>query len=493
MKLFPKHIILILLIITSCSKKEEKQFDASKNFTSELTQLKEYFKIPGMAIAIVQNDAIIYENYLGFADIETKIKLNKKSSFPIASITKTFSGVLLMKLVEEGKLSLEDPINQYFEKPIFNDSVLVKHVVSHTSQGNVGEQFYYSSRFGALKRVIEQAAGKPFAEVLQEKILDPIALKNTFLLKDSTQLVQNKLQLVKPYIFDNEVKAGFVDFGYSTSAGIVSNLHDLLLFNKALDNNTLISEASKNKTFTPSKSNLPYGYGIFKQKFQNTDIVWTYGQYDCYSSLFLKVPSKDITLILLANNNLMSDPARLINGDVTSSLFALSFLKNYILKDASLALFEPKDSLAKKTTNSEFYRKKLLAEAMSESFMARYDSKKLQTSIQLLKKVFVDYPDYTSYANINLLHTLCFIKDVAFRKDLGEINTFDTHIEAIAAKLLKNDPQNPYANYYIGTYFDRKGTTEKTHFHYKAIVNAENFSKWWYTAEAKNWLEENSK
>lgn len=491
MKSLIAYIIFGCLLFVSCSKPTETPFDASKQFTDELTQLKKYFKIPGMAIAIHQNDSTIYENYLGIADIETKTKLHQKSLFPIASITKTFSAVLLMKLVEEGKLSLKDPVNQYLSKPVFNDSISIQHILSHTSQGTIGEQFYYSFRFGALKEVIENASGSSFDSIMQEKIFDPIGLKNTFLLKDSTQLAQHKFELVKPYIYDTKIKKGFIDYGYSSSAGIVSNIHDLLVFNSALDLNSLISESSKNKMFTPIKSNLPYGYGIFKQQFQNTDLIWAYGQYDCYSSLYLKVPSKNITLLILANNNLMSDPARLINGDVTSSLFALSFIKNYIHKDASLSLFEPIDSVATATIdNPEFYRKKLLAEAMSESFMARFEPKKLQKSIELLEKVFTTYPDYESYANINLLHNLSFIKEVAFHMDLGEINTFDTHIEKIAAKLLHEDSKNPYANYYIATFHARKGNVEKARLHYEAIVKAENFSKWWYTAEAENWLKE---
>lgn len=487
------QLILISLAILSCTPKKETTSNVSVPFTDELTQLKEYFHIPGMAVIVEQNDRIIYENYLGVADIDTKTKLHQESLFPIASITKTFSAVLVMKLVEEKKLSLEDPINQYLSKPVFNDSILIKHVLSHTSQGSIGEQFYYSFRFGALKEVIEKASGTAFDSIMQKKVFDPIGLKHSFLLKDATQLKEKNIQLVQPYVYDAAIKKGFIDYGYSTSAGIVSNLHDLLLFNKALDNNTLISEASKNKMFQAFKPDLPYGFGIFNQQFDNEEIVWAYGQYDCYSSLFLKIPAKNISLIILANNNLMSDPARLINGDITTSLFALSFLKNYHYKDTTFSLFEPKEILTDEVDKSVFYRKKLLAEALSEGFMARFDTTKLQHSIELLEKVFTLYPDYLSYADINLLHNLSFIKEVAFHMNLGEINNFDSHIEAIANTLLKEDPQNPYVHYYIGNYYDKKGNLEQASIHFKAIINASNFSKWWYTKEAEDWLENHSR
>ena len=95
-------------------------------------------------------------------------------------------------------------------------------------------------------------------------------------------------------------------------------------------------------------------------------MVWAYGQYDCYSSLFLKIPSENISLTLLANNNLLSDPARLIYGDATSSLFVMSFLKNYIFQFQDMELMEKIDSPKTNSfSDNQFFRKKLLAQALS--------------------------------------------------------------------------------------------------------------------------------
>jgi hypothetical protein len=195
---------------------------------------------------------------------------------------------------------------------------------------------------------------------------------------------------------------------------------------------------------------------------------------------------------LLANNNLMSDPARLIYGDITSSLFGLSFLKNYVLELPEMKLFETVDSLNfKNSSNIEFYRKKILAQALSESFMARFDLEKMKTSTKLLEKLFSAHPNYLEYADMNLLHNLTFLKDVAFYRDLGEFNQFDNHIEQISWKLLKKDSNNPYVHSYMGVYHDRKGNLEKAKDHFEQITQASNFSKNWYTVEAGNWLKNN--
>lgn len=485
--------IILLLIVSSCSEKSSSKQNQSEKFTSELLELKEYFQIPGLAVSIEKDGSTIYQNHLGASNLENRIKLDSTVLFPIASITKVFSGVLIMKLVEQEKLSLEEPINEYLPKPILGDSILIKHVLSHTSQGKIGKEFYYSSRFGLLTNVIEQASGKSFADVLNEEILAPLKLKNTFLLKDSAQIIEEKRVIAKPYILDNGVEDGFIDFGYSSSAGIVSNLEELAIFNRALDNNVLISKKSKGLMFSSFNTDLPYGYGIFNQEFENLKIVWAYGQYDCYSSLFLKIPSENISLTLLANNNLLSDPARLIYGDVTSSLFVMSFLKNYIFEFQEMELMEKSDSTATSSFSyNKFYRKKLLAQALSESFMARFEPKKIEASTKLLERVFLDYPNYIEYADLNLLHNLSFLKDVAFYMELGEFNKFDTQIEHIGEKLLKDEPENPYAHSYMGTYYARKGNTEKAKYHFKSIVNAKNFSKNWYTQEAQNWLNVNN-
>jgi CubicO group peptidase (beta-lactamase class C family) len=481
-----KYIVLFLLIV-ACTDVSQQQIEIQTQFSSELDALKEYFNIPGVAVTVMQNDNILYEDFKGFANVEDQMVLDATHVFPIASLTKVFTGVAIMKLVEDKKLNLEEPLKNYFpEAKNISDSIQIKHVLSHTSQGDIGNRFYYSSRFGALTKVIEQASGVSFKDYIETEIFVPIGLQNSFLLKDSTQVAEMNVKLAEPYVLLDGVQRGFVDYGYSSSAGIVSNLQDLQRFNNALDVNTLISEASKKQLFTSFKENLPYGYGIFNQKIHGVEVVWAYGQYDCYSSLFLKVPEKNLTLILLANNNLMSDPARLIYGDVSSSLFALSFLKNYVWNASNVTLLES-DSVAIDNP-TDFYRSKLLAQALSESFMARFDASKVEKSAALLETVFSTYPNYLDYGTINLLHTMLFLKDVSFYRELGEFNRFDSQIEALGTKLLQEDPQNPYLNGYFGNYYLRKGEDQKARFYFEQITQAKNFSRNWYTVEAENAL-----
>ena len=499
--------ILFLVFLSSCQKTKEtpkeEGITSSDTFQSELNTLKEYFQIPGLAILVKEGNTPIFEEYLGTSNIDANIPLDQETTIPMASLTKILSGIVVMQLKEEGKLSLDDAISDYVPSMGVPDSIKIKHVFSHTSQGKVGKHFYYSNRFGLLTPVIEKADGQSFKEAIQKRIIDKLQLKNTYLLKDSTQIATEKRKIASPYFLGGDivdgflqkkVTDGFIDYGFSASAGITSTVQDLGILSDALDANTLISETSKQKMMTPFTENSPYGLGMFTQTFLGETIVWGYGQYDCYSSLFLKVPAKNLTFIIAANNNLMSDPARLINGDITTSLFAMSFLKNYVFHFNEMPLFETVDSITLlknqlNTSNKEFYAKKLIAQASAETYMVRFDAESEKRSKAILEAYFDLFPNHKTNADLTLLFNLQFLKSIAVMREQPPFKAFDNEYKRIGNQLLEIDSNNPYANYYMANYYQAKDDMDSTRYHFKRIIDAENFSPWWYTNEAKQWLD----
>jgi len=454
----------------------EKDADFSKTIQS----LQAYFSIPGLAVLVKQGDSIVHEEYLGFSDYEGKISVGPNTTFPIASLTKIFAGITAMHLVETNKLDLESPINDYFENKPLENAVTVSHILSHTSQGiPPGKNFYYSSRFGALKKVLEKSSGASLEKLMDSLILNLINLPHTYPLKDSLYLSTRKEVMAKPYFLEEGIQPGFIDYGFSTAAGMVSTVRDLSKLDAALDQNLLISEASKNQMMQPFQPNLPYGLGIFSETFAGKKLIWGYGQYDCYSSLWLKVPEEQLTFLLMGNNNLLSDPARLIYGHVPSSLFVLAFLQHFV--------FGAEESLHK-DTKALLQREQLRSRALAASFIARYRIEEFDKSKQGLETLFAEFPDYTTYGDLSLLHNLLFLKTVALHRDLGPFTDFDDQILQIGSVLLEKDPQNPYALYYLGNFYDIAGQNDKAEEYYKHIIEAKNFSKNWYTQEAQNWL-----
>jgi len=511
MKKIISTLSITLLLFTSCSQKEKNikhqekrtsklailKFDSSGNqiekpilheegFAFELATLKEYFQIPGLSVLVKEGNQIIYEDYLGKADYKNSIPLDSTVTFPIASLTKIFSAIVIFQLEAEGKLSLEDPISKYAPSYNFSDAIKVKHILSHTSQGEeIGQHFYYSNRFSLITNVIEKTDNQSFEISIKNRIIDKLGLKNTYLLKDASQLTKENRKIAAPYFLGGEMKNGFlskearegvIEYGFSSSSGITSTVKDLAIFDNAFNNNELISKTSKSKMFQAFNDKSPYGLGIFSQEFLGEKLVWGYGQYDCYSSLLLKIPNKDLTFLLMANNNLLSDPARLINGDVTTSLFALSFLKNYVFKTIKSPLLESKNSLNElQGDTSEFYYKKLIAQSLAASYMARFDNAETVMSKQILEKVFEKFPDAQNKANLNVLFNLQLLKFMDAMRKQQDFTDYDIYYKNIATSLFSIDMNNPYANYYMGNYYQMKEIEDSTSFYYKRIVNAKNW------------------
>ena len=145
-----------------------------------LDQIRQDLKIPAMSAAIVKDQKVIWAKGFGFADPENKVPATEHTSYHLASLTKTFASTIVMRLVEEGKVKLDDPVSKYGVQLESEGVIRVKHLLSHTSEGNPGERYSYNgNRFAELDKVIQKATGKSFAELLIANILDPLDLKET--------------------------------------------------------------------------------------------------------------------------------------------------------------------------------------------------------------------------------------------------------------------------------------------------------------------------
>lgn len=461
-------------------------------FDEDLQSLKGYFHLPGLSAVVKKGDRILFEEQYGYADLDKKIRVEAGTVFPVASLTKIFAAILILQLEEEGKLSLDDPMKKYFPKANIPETIKIKHVLSHTSQGTPGECFFYSSRYSYLTQVIEQAGGVSFSQLMREKILQPLGMDNTSFLASEEQAKKMGAQLAQPYTFYGETNPGRFEPGFSTSAGLMMTAGDLLLFDEALDNNLLLTKKSKKKMFTPFYEGAPYGLGIFTQQFMGFDLIWGYGQYDCYSSLYLKIPEKELTLILLANNKLMSDPARLIYGDVTYSLFAVSFLKNFVFdfpkEDSPFENIQMPGTLNDKLIfhhkNMDLrplIRQQTLAWGLAKSFMGQVFAEEKKEGYSFLHYGLGLFEDYKNYGNLSLMHALL--------PHTGE-PWVDEIFLAVGEQLLKECPENPYANLYFGEYYASQDEAERALVHFKTIADAKNFERFWYTSEALNFIRE---
>lgn len=310
--------------------------------------LRRSMHVPGISGIIIRDGRTVWSQGLGFQDVESRIAASPDTLYDIASLTKTFTSTLLLQCVERRALSLDDRMSRY-TAAIPEPEATVRHVLSHTSQAPPGTAYRYDgNRFAALTSVVTACHGKPFRQALAE-MLDraamtssvpghdleqpPASLAALFDASTTARYAAAVKRLATPYQTRGQSvsKTDFPPRDISASAGLLSTVIDLAKYDAAIDANVFISAASQTLAWTNARStastqDLPYGLGWFSQRVNGVRIIWHYGQWPQYSALYIKVPERRLTLILLANSGGLGEAFPLGNGDLMVSPFARTFL-----------------------------------------------------------------------------------------------------------------------------------------------------------------------
>ena len=215
----------ILLSQTSSATVQDGSSDAARIARLEtlLESLRQDLKIPAYSAAIVKDQKVIWAKGFGYADVENKIPATEHTAYHLASLTKTFASTILMQLVQEGKVKLDDPVSKYGITLESNGVIRVRHLLSHTSEGNPGEQYRYNgNRFSELDKVVQRASGKSFAELLIANILDPLSMNETA--PNVPRTVSTKSPNAAGQAAEAEVKAAVMDIFASLNSGNIDQV-----------------------------------------------------------------------------------------------------------------------------------------------------------------------------------------------------------------------------------------------------------------------------
>jgi CubicO group peptidase (beta-lactamase class C family) len=203
-------IFTVVLGAFTCSQAQVQQSQPNglDNYLQRQMQARH---IPGMQVAIVRHGKIVFEGSYGIADLQNSVPVTRNTVFPIFSITKTFTGVAAMQLVETGKLDLEAPVSRYLDGlPLSWQSVTIRQLLTHTSglpnildnetgalisngeraawekvtampmEFAPGEKFSYcQTNYMLIGRIIDKLSGEAFTRFIAEKQLAIAGMKNT--------------------------------------------------------------------------------------------------------------------------------------------------------------------------------------------------------------------------------------------------------------------------------------------------------------------------
>jgi len=349
----------------------EQQFKA---FSTELDSLREANHIPGLAAAVVKDQELAWSKGYGSSHFDTGDgasfkEVTPETPFWIASVTKTFLGLLFLQLEEQGEINLDDHINDMpgwdnfcgwlanseivFGRNLHCDKpITIRNVLNHTVNGEPGTEFMYNPiMYSRLSRYIEYVYGNPIsaaegrhntmAQLVQENILGPAGMDRTMsgMWQREKALVFFDMAQGFEYTEGGYTRKKHIERHFAGGAGIVSTANDLAKYDIALDKGKLASDSTMKKLFSPAiapdGTALPYAFGWYVQEYKGEKLIWHSGwdEKAGFSALYLKVPERNLTLIILANSEGMWWGNPLDKAVVEGSIFARTFLDHFVINN----------------------------------------------------------------------------------------------------------------------------------------------------------------
>jgi len=351
LKVFSYSLILFSWIFIGCNLEEEHdQFS---------TSIDNYFQgIDNFSgnVLIAKNNKIIFEKSYGYADRELNTKNDPSTKFNIGSITKPFTAMAILRLVEEKRLALTDTVGQYLiNVPESWKPITIHQLLSHTSgiihswdiledsslknkrltltnslslyydrplRFEPGSSFSYSGvGYFILAAIIEAITGSTYDQYLNDIFLKPLGMASTGASNPDLAIPE----LAKGYLLDSTGIHGAAKFYIPLLTGgghLYSTTKDLLLWDQAITNHTIISKKMTEKMFTPVMENYGYGWDIVTN--DTLSVFFHTGFIPGYLSRFDRYPELGLTLIILTNYQ--ADWSPVDSWDIT----------NIILKEAGL-------------------------------------------------------------------------------------------------------------------------------------------------------------
>src|SRR5262252_4842471 len=316
---------------------------------------------PGAAVLVVRDGKAVFRGGYGVADLGTRRAIDSQTDFRLASFTKQFTATCIMLLVRDGKLHYDDHLTDIFpEFPGYGKSITIRNLLNHTSglpdyedilmkqypntppdqipqildagvlksleqqtagQFAAGSKWQYSnSGYATLAMIVEKVSGKPFGQFLHDRIFAPVHMDNTLAYEKGKNEVPNRA------FGHTKENNGWKETDQSpTSAvlgdgGIYTSIDDLIKWDRALREHSLVSEAEMKPALTPvhvadgpptsEGRNVSYGFGWFLDPYKGHKRMSHDGETIGFRTTVQRFPDDQLTVIVLANRTDV-DPAKL--------------------------------------------------------------------------------------------------------------------------------------------------------------------------------------
>jgi len=308
---------------------------------------------PGAAVIVVRHGQVLLEKGYGLADVATQAPITPRTVFDIASVSKPFTAMSILMLVEHGKLRYTDTLGTFFPAfPADARQVTVRQLLTHTSgmpdytlawgetrrpsdgtprtAGNVvaflsrqrlrftpGSRWEYSnSNYVLLAQIVGAAAGEPFPQYVRTHIFEPLGMHDSFVYErsgTSTRATGYTSRGSRSAVAERNPE------NYVYGDGQVnSTVGDLAKWARALSGNTLVGADTLKEAFTPARTldgtPVNYGFGWGLGRYRGASFVGHGGETDGFAAQLTHFPQLDLTVVLLSNNEGIPAPFAIANA-----------------------------------------------------------------------------------------------------------------------------------------------------------------------------------
>ncbi len=295
--------------------------------------------IPGMQLAVIKYGLVIKKGHYGFANLEDRVPVTDSTLFSIASMSKAFTCAGILLLAEDGKLSVDDPVNKYFDSlPAAWHTITLRQLMNHTAGirddwDEEGDDYFYTHNtdsvlFDALKKaplkfqpgqgfsyscgpfvlglVISKVSGQSYPDFMKQRIFDKLGMTNSRI-DDADGIVPNRAAGYRLkdslLVHGRHISAAAQERG---DVGVLTTVADLLKWYAALQDSSLLKQSSIEMMFSPGllndSSKTSYGLGWFVSPYRDHPLYSHTGAFRTgYNSVIEIYPEDHVCIIILTN------------------------------------------------------------------------------------------------------------------------------------------------------------------------------------------------
>jgi CubicO group peptidase (beta-lactamase class C family) len=278
-------------------------------------------QLGGVAVAVVRDGRVVLKKGFGPADLKAGIPITSETVFDLASLSKQFTGIAVLMLVQRGKLSMDDDVRKYVpEVPVFDSNRPLRiNDLSHHMSGlpefprgsetpseadvlswltkqkelrfQTGSRWEYCNlNYFILARVVERASGKGLRAFLEEEVFSPAGMKDAQVLDEPNKSIRNR---ATGYCFGKPCRS---DDGLTGPGGVFASLDDMIAWDKALARGTLVSLDTLVEALKPGYA---LGWGLAMD--HGHKMMWHDGDSIGASTYIARYLDTPLTIIVLSN------------------------------------------------------------------------------------------------------------------------------------------------------------------------------------------------